>query len=808
MALTQDLRYALRQLRRAPGFAIAATLMLALGIGANTAMFSVMHAVLFRPLPYPAPDRLVQFNYERKGHVDGASHYGASYRFLRDHLRAFTHVASSMGRGAMPLVEGTQSEPVRALAVAPDYFATLGVMPARGRTFTAQEAEANGPDALILSHRVWQRRFGGDPAILDRAILLGGKPHVVAGIMPESFVSRPNWDVWIPLRPGGHESGTNLRVVARLRDDVTLAQAQREMDNAMPQWFVAMGLPARADLRLRLLPFQSDAGKDLQLPLTILMATVVLVLLIACANLANLLLARAISRRREIAVRASLGANRRRLLSQLAVESLLLATLGGTAGVLLAYWLMPALLAISPIETAFWGPIGLEPRVLAFAAVISLATGFLFGVVPALHATSVDLTESTKDGGRTSSGRGVGLLRRVLIAGELAVSVMLLVGALLLTKTFMNLTAVDPGFEARGLTVATMGMANARYATTETISQFYREGLARIRQIPGVESAAVISNAPMDGGLNVPFISRAAGSDGRIQVTDSRYITPDYFLVMQAPVLRGRGLTDADGPSAPRVAVVNEQFVRRFLRDLDPLGQRMQMAVSPRDGNLALVEIVGVVADMKQQSVAEAVPPTMYVPVTQMSDAGLRTTHQWFETNWVVRTRQEGIGLSEALPRAIRGIDPLQPFSRIQPMTSLIDQSLTAQRFHMRLMGASALLALVLAAAGLFGVISFTVAQRTHEMGVRLALGATTGRLIGAIVGQGMTLAAIGVAIGVAGALALARLLRTFVFGVGVTDPATFVLAAALLLMLAFVATVLPAIRVTRVNPVIVLRRG
>jgi putative ABC transport system permease protein len=802
------MRYAFRQLRRNPGFTLAATLMLALGIGANTAMFSVMHAVFFRPLPYPAPERLVQFNYERKGEVDGSRHYGASYRFLRDHLRAYTHVASFMNRGAMPLVDGTHSEPVRVLAVAPDYFAALGVAPARGRAFTAQEAEAHGPDAIILSHRLWQRSFRGDASILDRALLLGGKPHVVAGIMPESFAGRPEQDVWIPLRPGGHESGTNLGVVARLRDGVTLAQAQREMDNAMPAWFEAMSLPFRADLRLRLLPFQGDAGDDLKRPLTILMAAVALVLLIACANLANLLLARAIDRRREIAVRAALGASRGRLLRQFAVESLLLSALGGTIGVTLAYWLMPALVAISPIEPAFWGPIGLEPCVLAFAAAVSLATGFVFGAVPALHAASVDLTESTKEGSRASSGRGVGLLRRVLITGEMAVSVILLIGALLLTRTFINLTAVDPGFEPHGLTVASMGMANARYATAASVSQFYREGLARIRQIPGVESAAVISNAPMDNGLNVPFISRAPGSDGRILVTDSRYVTPDYFLVMQAPVLKGRGLTESDSSSAPRVAVVNEQFVRSFLRGLDPIGQRMQMSISPKDGDAHLVDIVGVVGDMKQRSVAEAVPPTMYVPVTQMSDGGIRQTHEWFETHWVVRTRHAGIALADALPRAMRGLDPLQPFSRIQPMTALIDRSLTAQRFHMRLMGAAALLAVALAAVGLFGVISFTVAQRRHEMGVRLALGATAGQLIGAIVRQGMTLAAIGMAVGVAGAFALARLLKTFMFGVDATDPVTFAAAAVLLLMFSMLASLLPALRLTRLDPVVTLRRG
>ena len=651
-------------------------------------------------------------------------------------------------------------------------------------------------------------RFGGDTSVLDRAVLLGGKPHAVVGIMPESFVSRPAQDVWIPLRPGPHESGTNLGVVARLRDGVTMRQAQSELDNAMPAWFDATGNRFRSDVKLRLLPFQGDAAGRLAQALIVLMVTVAIVMLIACANLANLLLARATTRFREMAVRAALGASRARLLRQLLAENLVLAGAGGAAGVAIAYWMMPALLSISPVDQEFWGPIGLEPRVLAFAAAVSFATGILFGAVPAVHATSVDLSQSTKEGGRTSSSRRTGVLRQALIVGEVAASMTLLIGALLLVRTFMNLMAVDPGFEPRGLTVASMGMADARYATVDAVSRFYREGLTRIRQIPGVESAAVISNAPMDNGLNIPFISRAPNSDGRILVTDARYITPDYFRVMRAPILAGRALTDADTSSAPRVAIVNQRFVRTFLRDLDPIGQRIQLSVPAKTTDDDVVEIVGVVGDMKQRSVAEAVPETVYVPLTQMTDGGIRQTHVWFETHWVVRTHAEAIGLAEPLARAMREVDPRQPFSRIQPMTTLIDRSLTAQRFHMWLLGASALLAVMLASAGLFGVISFAVAQRRHEMGVRLALGATAGQLVGAVVRQGTLLATIGIALGAAGAVALTRVLEMFVFGVSATDPATFVGAAAGLLALATLACLVPALSLTRVDPASILRRS
>jgi putative ABC transport system permease protein len=818
--LAQDLRYALRLVRRHPGFSAVAIFTLALGIGANTAIFSVIHAVFFRPLPYPSPERLVQFHYEMRGEVQGSRHYGASYRFLRDHLRSYADVASFMNRGAMPLVEGTASEPIRVLAVAPQYFAALGAAPVRGRTFTAAEAAEYGADAIVLSDALWQRAFHADPAVLDRAVLLGGRPHVVVGIMPASFVSRPVQDAWIPLRPGGHEGGTNLGVVARLRDGVTMASAQGELDAAMPAWYGAMGHTFKSTnlMRLRLRPFQSDAGEWLSRPLTILMATVALVLLIACANLANLLLARATTRVREIAVRATLGASRARLVRQLIVESLVLAIAGGLAGVLLARWTTPALLAISPVDQRFWGEIGLDSRVLAFAAALSLGTGILFGLVPALQATRVDLSAGTKEGGRQSGGRRTGLLRQTLIVGQVAASVTLLIGALLLARTFLNLTAVDPGFDPRGLTVASMGMANDRYATAEAVGRFYREALEHIRRIPGVESAAVISNAPMDSGLNVPFISRAPNSDGQIKVTDSRYVTPDYFQVMRAPILAGRGLTDADTASSARIAVVNQEFARTFLRGLDPLGQRLQMSVPARTDDRDIVEIVGVVADMKQRSLAEAVPPTIYVPVTQMTDGGIRQVHVWFETHWVVRSVMragdgDGVGavispFADVLPRAVRAVDPLQPFSRVTTMTALIDRSLTSQRFHMLLMGACAMLAATLAAAGLFGVISYVVAQRSHEMGVRLALGATVGQLVGSVVRQGAALAAIGVAIGVAGAFGLTRLLATFMFGISPTDPPTFALAAALLLGVAIVATLLPALRLTRLDPATVLRRG
>jgi putative ABC transport system permease protein len=773
-ALRQDLRYAFRLLRGHPGFSLVAIVTLALGIGANTAVFSVVAAVLLRPLPYPEPQRLVEFRREVRGRLQGGAHYGTSYRFLRDHLRAYEHVTSFMTRGGMTLSRAETSESLRVLAVSPSYFATFGVAPARGRAFTEEEAARNGPDAVILSHRVWQRSFHGDPAMLERVVLLGGTPHQVVGIMPEQFESRPEFDLWIPLRPGPHEGGFNLGVVARLRDGVTWPQAQAELDSAMPAWMAAIGAKPRSDVRLRLKPVQSETAEALSTPLIVLMSTVALVLVTACANLANLLL---------------------------------------------AWWTLPALVAMSPVDTTAWGAIAIDGRVLAFSGVLSLATGVLFGLMPALHATRIDLTESCKEGGRASSGRRTGLLRQTLIVGEVAVSVTLLIGALLLVRTFWNLLAVDPGFDPRHLTVAQMPMSSARYGTTEAVQRFYATGLDAIRQIPGVESAAVILNAPMEQGMNVPFVLRGPGASGEIEITDWRYITPDYFRVMRVPLRLGRTFTASDTSSAPRVAIVNQQFVRRFLRDgRSPIGQRLQLSPGPKTASTAasaatdanVVEIVGVVGDTKQRSLREAVPETVYVPVDQTSSGALQMAHTWFETQWIVRTRgdRDEAGMAEAMRRTLRTIDPRQPFGRIRTMASMIDGSLTGTRFGLLLIGASALLAVVLAAAGLFGVIAYAVAQRRHEMGVRLALGATAGQLIRAIVYQGSMLAALGVVLGVAGALALTRLLASFIYGVTATDPLTFASAAMLLLIVSIAASLAPALRLMRLDPVAVLRRG
>lgn len=804
-ALRQDIRYALRLLRRGPGFSAMAICTLALGVGANSTIFSVINAVLLRPLPYPAPHRLVEFHNTADGQDNGATYNGRNYFTFRDHLKSYQAIASFHGQGGVNLVAGGRAENLSADRVTADYFKVLGVGPALGRAFTTQEEAVGGANVVILSHAVWTRHLNRDSSVLTRTVNLGGVPHQVVGVMPERFTTRPAVDVWLPLRPGYQDVGTNRGVVARLKDDVTWAQAQGELESLAPEIFTERHRQSRYTWRLALMPYQGTAADDLRTPLFVLMAAVLLVLLIACANIANLLLARATTRAREMALRATLGASRGRLVRQLLVESLVLSLLGGVGGLLVARMALPALLALSPVEQTFWGPIGLDRPVLFFVLGLSVLTGVLFGLVPALQATRGDLSEATREGGRSSAGRGSGLLRQGLIVSEVAVSLTLLVGALLLTRTFMNLVAVDPKFDPRHVMTARMSLAGTSYDTTEKVARLYRDALDRLRRLPGVERAAVINSAPMERGLNQSGLILGPSADGEMRSFDWRYVTADYFRVLDTPILRGRAFTERDTAAAPPVALVNEQFARRYFPNLDPIGQRVSF--SPRNPTERTVEIVGIVPDLKQQSLDRVPPETMYVPLEQVS-SGIDVAHAYFPVTWLVRTSGAHPDVAAAIQREMAQIDPTLPFIGFSSMDDRIAGTLTQQRFHMYLIGSCALLALLLAGAGLFGVIAYAVAQRTQEMGVRLALGATPSQLVRMIVRQGAVLAITGIVVGLCGAFAATRVLQSFLFGVSATDPLTFAASAALLLAIALAASFVPAWRVTSLDPALTLRKS
>ena len=703
-----DIRYAFRLLKRSPGFSAIAIITLALGIGANTAIFSVINTVFLRALPYPESQRLVQFNWEVDGNLHGAAQDGRTYFFLHDHLRSYSAIASAMSGGGVSLVRPDQAVSLRAMSVTADYFRALGVEPALGRSFSAAEDIVGGANVAIISHARWRQYFNGDPNVLQQTVNIGGTPHQVVGVMPADFVSKPELDIWLPLRPGAHDVGTNRETVARLLPGVTAAQAQSEIDNLMPQLLKELKYTGEQRRTLRVQPFQSDAASDLRLPLLVLMGAVAMVLLMACANLANLLLARAAGRTREMAVRAALGASRARIVRQLLVESVMLSCAGGIVGLLFARWTLPALLALSPIDTNFFGTVSLDRTVLGFTLLLSLATGLLFGLAPAFQMARLDLNECFKEGGRANTSRRAGRLRQLLVVAEVALSVTLLVVSLLLVRTFMNLVAVNPGFDPHRLLVAGMMLRGANYDTTEKVATFYRVALERMRQSPSIESAAVILNPPMVRGMNTGVKPLGPKSDGQFKYTDWRYVTADYFTVMRTPMVAGRPFNDRDTAAGAPVVIVNQTFARKYLADENPIGQQIDFGGRRNAGepNTSIATIIGLAPDMKQQSLGEPMLAIVYSPLEQVDDASLRLAHGWFTPTWVIRSRDEGPGAATALQQAMRAADPQQPLATVRTMETMIDRSLTRQRFQMLLIGSCALLALVLAAAGLFGVLS------------------------------------------------------------------------------------------------------
>ena len=804
LGLTQDLRYGLRTLVRTPGFTIAALVTLALGIGANSAIFSVVNAVLLRPLPYPEPDRLVQLVWRARGY-EGTGQTGAQYLAFRNHLRTLEALAATSGAGSFNLVNGGTAEFVSGLYVSKEYFTVFGVQPSLGQPFTADEDRTGGPDVTILTHALWRRQFGEDPAVVGRAILLGDKPVRVVGVMSESFTTPGNSDLLLPLKPGttGRGGGSNYTVIGRLRPGVTLAQAAAEAD--------AVHSSLRAEGAVPLLPDQTSYGfrslqetmaSSIRPALVMMLGAVGLLLLIACANTASLLLARASGRSREIAVRAALGAGRFRIVRQLLAESVILSLAGGALGLLFAYWTVPALVALTPPAYLITDDVRIDGTVLLVTMAVAVGTGLLFGLVPALSLARNDLTEAFKsDGGRTTAGRRSGLVRKALVVGEVALCMLLLVAAGLLIQTFVGLRAVDPGFDPDGVLTAQMSLQGERYSKPADLNHFYQEGLERIRLLPGVRSAAVVNGVPIERGLNLNVDVLDGPKEVENAVTDWRYATADYFETMRIPLVSGRGFLPTDRAGAPAVAVVSEEFVRRFFDGQNALGHHIR--VYDADGAM---QIVGVARDLKERGLKGAPLPLMYVPVAQTHERAIRTTHSYFQVSWVVRADNPGAALIRRIEEEIRSLSPQQPFSAFQTMVEIKSRAITTERFQMALLTAFALVGLLLAAAGIYGLLAYSVVQRSREFGIRVALGATRGQILRSVIRSGALLAATGVLIGTAAALALTRTLQNFVWGVSTLDPWTFVSVAVVLLAVAVISSLVPALRAVRLDPVRTLR--
>ncbi len=799
----RDIRYGVRTLRRAPGFTLAALLTLALGIGANAAIFSVVNAVLLRPLPYPEPERILQMVRRYPGE-DSAGQTGRRYLFFRDQMKSFDAMAAWRNPTGFNLATGNSAEYVKAMPVSKEFFSVFGVRPAYGQPFQADQDRAGGPDVVILGYGIWKRLFSGDPSVIGNAVTLGGRPYTVVGVMPDGFGPEQPADLYVPLRPGttGPGGGSNYAVAGRLRSDIRPEQANAEASAVFAAFRAAYPNATRNERATAFVSYQTQVSRSVRPALLIMLGAVGLLLLIACANAAGLLLARASGRGREIAVRAALGAGRARLVRQLLTESVVLFTAGGALGVLLAYWTVPALLALTPSGYTIHRDVRVDTTVLLVMLGVSAITGALFGLAPALSLSRGDLVAAFKDDGtRTTAGQRAGWLRKGLVVSEIALCVLLLVSAGLLVQTFVRMRAIDPGFDTHHLLVAKMSLQGDRYATTAEMNQFFDRALDRIRRIPGVESAGVVNGIPIDYALNLNVDVLDGPEKVERALTDWRYSTPNYFDLMKIRIVAGRGFDERDRAGAAPVAVVSEQFARKYLKGVNPLGHHLRVFDSD-----AAMEIVGVAQDVREQGLVGTVPAVMYVPVGQANIAGISASHTYFPMNWVVRAANTGPELVRQISEAMTGVDPRQPFSSFTTMDEVKDHFVEEERFQMTLLGAFGLIGLLLASAGVYGLIAYSVTQRTREFGIRMALGANRQQILRSVLWQGAWLSLVGVAIGLALSAAATRLLQSAVYGVSTLDPLTFGVVAALLIAVAGLASMVPALRAVRLNPVSALR--
>ncbi len=800
--MLHDLKYAARVLWKAPAFTIVSILVLALGIGANTAIFSVVNAVLLKPLPFNDPDSLVvvwERNSPRNRDRNVAS--PANYLDWKSQNGVFTDMVAIAGWSANLTGSGDPEE-LTGQAVTRNHFSVLGISPRLGRDFTEEEGQRGGPRAVILSHGFWQRRFGGDPSIINRQIVLNNNSTTVVGVMPPGLIplSRTPVDFWLPMfvdpaRDYRATSGRYLIVIARLKPGVGLATAQSEL-TGIAQRLEQLHPDFNKNWGVNLVPIEEQLVGSVRLALWVLLGAVGAVLLIACGNLANLMLARAAAREKEIAIRTSLGAGRGRILRQLLTESVLLALCGGAAGLLVGVWGLDLLKSMAPSTLPGLDRIRIDPWVLAFTAGIAVLTGMLFGLIPAWATTRLGLNDLLKEGGRGAAGGARGLrIRNLLIVAETAISLVLLVGAGLLLQSLYRLRSVDPGFRTDKL--LTFRVTRSGGENPQRIA-FFREAVERMQKIPGVTAASAVSFLPITSlvpGTSFEISGRPAPPAGQSPVTEVRIVHPDFFKTMGIALRRGRTFDDADTRTeAPLRFVVNEAMARQHFAGEDPLGQRISVSMQQQNPP---GEIIGIVADNKSTGLDSSIRPIAYY------------SHSHFPFSmmtFVVRTSAEPAALTRSLIGAIHEMDPNQPVSSIRTMDDVLSESVAQPRFQATLLGLFAGLALVLAAVGVYGVMSYTVGQRTREMGIRLVLGASPGGLQGMVIRQGLRVALIGLAIGAAGSLALSRVMQTLLFEIQPTDPLTFIGVTALLATVAVLACYLPARRASSVDPMTALR--
>jgi putative ABC transport system permease protein len=797
----QDLRYGVRVLAKHPGFTAVAVLTLALGIGANTAVFTVVNGVLLEPMPFPEPDRLflVSFSPQRGPFEMGPSLSDRDYLEFRDQDRLFDHLASFTASSVNLTGAGNPAQ-IPAASVTTEFFSTLQAKPEMGRGFLAEEDQLGRDNVAVLSSKLWNERFGSDPQVLGKTIRLDSISRTVVGVVPAGFGFPYDAEVWLPLaiRIDSHNSFSRP-VVGRLKAGISRQQAQAELET-FTQRVPRRSGEDNSHSVAEIIPLKELLVANIRQSLLIFAGAVGFVLLIACANVANLFLARATGREQEMAVRNALGAGRWRLTRQLLTESSLVSVTGGAVGIILAFWSVPALIALAPAgKVPRIEMIRIDASVLAFTFGLSVITGMVFGLAPILRATRRDVRESLSRAGRTLAGRHEGM-RSALAISEIALALILLTGAGLMVKSFLRLRAVNPGFEPENVMTMTVDLPESEYRTAAQMRAFHARTLEGLSNLPGVLAAGAVNWRPLGNELTMGDFQLEGGQ--RLPpgyVVDKPCVSPGYFKAMGIRLLRGREFTGGDDAGAPGVAVVSQSVAHSLWPDSDPLGKRISMEDSPKPGDW--LTIVGVVDDVKQQGLAKKSDPAIYQPYLQV-------THPFFLSHmtFVMRTASNPLGVASGMRGVLSAVDKDEPVQSITAMDNLIAATTAEPRFQARLLGVFAMMALILAIVGIYGLLAYSVAQRTHEIGIRIALGAQTTDVVRMLLRSTLFLVGAGITIGTAGALAVTRVLAKFLFDVKPTDPSTFAAVALTLVFAALAACYVPARRAMKVDPLVALR--
>jgi predicted permease len=812
--LWNDIKHSLHMFLKNPGFTIAAVAALALGIGANTAIFTVVNAVLLKPLSYPDADRIVQF---QSTFPDGKNEVASITKFhnWQRLTSVFAEVAAYDFGGPGFNITGDRPEQVHGIHVTEGYFRLFGAPVLLGRTFTPPEDLPNGGKVVVLSYGLWQRNFGGDPNIVGRSLSLGNEPYTIVGVLGRSFQTDPESDLWLPFQfePNSTNQGHFFFAAGMLKPGVTLDQANAQLSLASQQFH--RDYPTQnPKMDFAVQPLRDSIVSGVRSSLFVLLGAVGMVLLIACANVANLLLVRATGRKREFAIRSALGAGRKRIVRQLLTESVLLSVTGGVLGLLLGFAGLRALLAVSPAGLPRIGEngaaVGLDWRVLSFTLVVSLLTGILFGLFPAISASRLDLNSALKD---TSNRSGTGFrqskARSLLVISEVSLAIVLLIGSALLIRTYIALRSVNPGFDAHNVLTAEMSLTGDRFQKTAGVAQVSLAGRDRLNAIPGVEAAASTCCLPLEGGFGLPFIivGRPLGKETQTGGAEWMNVSPGFFSVFKIPILRGRDFADNDVAGAPGVVLINQAMANKFWPKQDPIGQQIIIGrgVGPQFEEPAR-QIVGVVGDTHDGGLNRDPGPLMIIPQAQVIDTITALNSNIVPMRWIVRTHGDPHQLIPTLTEQLRQASGGFPLARVRPMDEIVIRSTARDSFNMLLLTIFGAVALVLAAIGIYGLMAYSVQQRTQEMGIRMALGADRHTIRNLVVWQGMRLTIVGVILGIGAAFGLTRLIASFLFGVKSWDPIVFCTVPVILAAVALLAVWLPASRAAQLDPMKALR--